>query len=503
MCAWAFSDSFDCYAAIADATNGYWDSGALGSGTMAPGRFAGSQGVVSGLGSNVWLTKTSSVNDAVHHITIALMQSATFGTSTLGVYLQLLDGATGQCAIVFNRNGTITLASGTPAGTTLATYASAFTTVSTWYQFEFEIIISNTVGRFRVRKNGNPADDFDSGAVLNTRVSANNYANKLVIGQQTTISSQTVDDLYWRSDASSVPWLGDIRCYTRMPASDAAVQFSRTPTGVLTQTVPTTAPSNAAAVNNIAHYTSVTAAYSGTVTGVSVPVAVVGTAVNIKCAIYADNAGVPGAVLASATAPVTPVIVGSHAFTFSPGVSVVQGAKYWIAAVVDGTISTSYPCFNVSNNILGATSSTSYASFPQSNPVVSNPALFTQKSWTYTATPANWQAVAEAQQDATTSYVYDSVVGHQDLYGIAAIASTPLTTFAVTTRAYAIKSDAGTRTMAVQLKSGGTTVASPTLVLTTSNWQWAWRHDTLDPATSGAWTAAAVNTINVGPLVVA
>ena len=115
----------------------------------------------------------------------------------------------------------------------------------------------------------------------------------------------------------------------------------------------------------------------------------------------------------------------------------------------------------------------------------------------------NYGAVAEAQQDATTSYVYDSVPGHADFYGIAAIASTPLTTFAVTTRAYAIKSDAGTRTAAVQLKSGSSTVASPTVVLTTSNWQWAWRHDTTDPATGAAWTAAAVNVAQVGPVVIA
>jgi hypothetical protein len=115
----------------------------------------------------------------------------------------------------------------------------------------------------------------------------------------------------------------------------------------------------------------------------------------------------------------------------------------------------------------------------------------------------NYMMVAEAQQDATTSYVYDSVPGHADFYGINAIASTPLTTFAVTTRAYMIKSDAGTRTAAVQLKSGGTTVASPTVVLTPSNWQWAWRHDTTDPATGAAWTAAAVNVAQVGPTVIA
>ena len=167
------------------------------------------------------------------------------------------------------------------------------------------------------------------------------------MGMQASINAQHFDDLYWRSDASSVPWMGDIRCYTRMPASDAAVQFSRS-------------------------------------TGAS-----------------------------------------------------------------------------------------------------------------------NFSCVDEPQQNTTTDYVFSSTPGHADFYGIAAIASTPLTTFAVTTRAYGIKSDAGTRTMAVQLKSGGTTVASSTVVLTPSNWQWAWRHDTLDPATGAAWTAAAVNTAQVGPTCIA
>jgi hypothetical protein len=116
---------------------------------------------------------------------------------------------------------------------------------------------------------------------------------------------------------------------------------------------------------------------------------------------------------------------------------------------------------------------------------------------------ANYMMVAEAQQDATTSYVYDSTPGDADFYGIAAIASTPVSTFAVVTRGYMQKSDAGTRTAAVQIKSGGTTVASPTLVLTTSGFLWAWRMDLTDPATSAAWTAAAVNNVTIGPTTVA
>ena len=497
--AWSFGDGFDCYAAATDAINGYWDSGTVIF-TLDPGRFLGSR-AMTGANNTALLVKSSGSNDAVHHIVVAFSTTAAIAGTNLGQYLQLGDGATGQCAIVFRSDGAILLTSGTAAGATLATYAGAFTAASTWYAFEFEVIINSTTGRFRVRKNGNAVDDFDSGAVLNTRGgTANNYANRLTVGRQATVA-QTFDDLFWRSDASSVAWMGDIRCFTRMPASDASVQFSRTPTGVLTQTVPTTAVASTSIFNTVARFTQFTAAYSGTVTGVGVAVST-GNSGNMKCAIYADNAGAPGTVLASATAPVTPVVGGTNAFTFSPGVSIVKGTAYWMTCMCDTTVG-SYTQNNTSA-ATSATASASYATFPQANPVVTIPSSQTQFSWTYTATPANWQAVSEAQQDATTSYVYDSTPGHADFYGVASIASTPVSTIALVTRAYMQKSDAGTRTAAVQLKSGAAAaVASPTLVLTTSGWQWTYRMDLTDPNTSAAWTAAAVNNVTVGPTVIA
>ena len=48
-----------------------------------------------------------------------------------------------------------------------------------------------------------------------------------------------------------------------------------------------------------------------------------------------------------------------------------------------------------------------------------------------------------------------------------------------------------------------TTVASPTLTLTTSGWLWALRMDLVDPNTSAAWTVAAVNVAQIGPVVIA
>jgi hypothetical protein len=310
---------------------------------MQTGRFSGSNSWFPQ--SNSRLDKISSVNDGAHHFAFAVRTATALSGSGNGFYITLCDGATAQCSIVIRQDGAILLTSGGPLGGTLATYASALTAISTWYHFECEVVVHGTTGSFKVRKNGNSVEDFSLGS-LNTRVSANDYANKIQIGNATAIG-HWVDDFFWKSSAAAGTWLGDIRCYTRMPASDQSVTFS---------------------------------------------------------------------------------------------------------------------------HLSGST---------------------------------NYEMVDEAQQDGTTTYVYDSTVGHADFYGIASISATPATVIATTARAYALKSDAGTRTLAVQVKSGATTAASPTLVLTTSGWQWAWRTDTTDPATGAAWTPAAVNTCQIGPKVIA
>jgi len=226
---YVFGDGLDCYAATADMLLGYWDGG-LGTNvnlTLQPGRFAGGQALQFGGAAFVLLTKSSAVNDAVHHISVAYRQTLALSGTTLGLYFQFIDNVTNQCCIVFRSDGTILLTSATPAGTTLATYAGAVTAQNTWFQFEFEVVINNTSGSFKARKNGNSTDDHSTTGI-NTRPGANSYANKLTVGQQATFVSWQIDDLLWRSDAAAVPWLGDIRAYTRMPASDASVTFTRT-----------------------------------------------------------------------------------------------------------------------------------------------------------------------------------------------------------------------------------------------------------------------------------
>lgn len=222
-----FGDGFDCYAAWNDAVAGYWDSGSAGANVFVAGRFAGSQ-ALSHVSATGILVKSSGVNgDAVHHVSLAFRQTAALSGTSAGLGLVFTDGVTPQCSVVFRSDGAILLTAGLPTGTTLATYAGAVSAQNTWFHFEIEVVVSNTAGWMKVRKNGNTTDDFTSSLTLDTQATANAYANKLQVGEWVTVNAQQIDDLLWRSDASSVPWAGDIRCITRMPASDVSVQFSR------------------------------------------------------------------------------------------------------------------------------------------------------------------------------------------------------------------------------------------------------------------------------------
>jgi hypothetical protein len=342
-----------------------------------------------------------------------------------------------------------------------------------------------------VRKNGNTSNDFTSATNLNTRAgTANNYANRLSVGHSTASpSGQQLDDLLWRSDASSVAWVGDIRCYTRMPASDAAVQFARTPTSN-TQTPFTTGTTNAV-TNGVGRYTPFTAAYDGTISTATVSLSA-GYTGNMKCSIFASSGGVPTTVLGSANVLANPV-TGSNTLTFGTPVAVTKGAVYLIGFDSDTTSGT----YNVGGNNTGYTSTTTYASFPAASPTT---ALGNAIVCSLTITLPNFATVSETLQDGTTSYVYDSTVNDADFYTIAPIAVTPISVVAVTTRGFLQKSDAGTRGAAVQLKSGAVTVAS-TATLLSSSWGWLWRTELNDPNTSAAWTAAAVNNVQIGPKV--
>lgn len=504
VCAWFFGDSFDLYSTITDC-GGYWDGTFGGTASLtlsASGRFTGSRGISPATIATVpYITKTSGANDSVHHITLAFQQTATLTGSALAFFCTLYDGATAQCTIIFRSDGALLLTSGIVTGTVLATYTGAVAATNTWYAFEIEVVINNTTGSISVRKNGNTSNDFSLGS-LNTRNSTNNYANKLGIGADAG-TAQIIDDLLWRSDASSVPFVGDIRCFTRMPASDASVAWSRSGTTVPVTPVQTAA-SNTNGLLNTAKYQSFTAPCSGTIGTMTLNCTAAMTG-NIKAAIYASSGSAPTTPLGTAT-PVNNPAIGTVTLTFASPPSVTQGTQYYAALIADnstGTFAYSTTQPLGMSTLSSPVNTPTYATFPLTGPtgLSATPTVNYQFTVNISAT-TNSAFVADIQQDGANSYVYSSTVSQSDLYGIAAIGSTPSSIVGVTTRGYFQKSDAGTRNVAVQLQSGGTNTQGASTALNTA-WGWISKTDLVDPNTGAAWTATGVNNAEIGALVTA
>jgi hypothetical protein len=446
--------------------------------------------------TNPFLSKSSGSNDAVHHVNLALRQTTAFSGTTNILCIQFVDGVTNQCCVVFRSDGALLLTSGSQSGSTLATWATAIIGVSVWHSYEIEVVVNNSTGSIAVRRNGNTSNDF-SATGLNTRGgTANNYANKVQLGSTSGSFVQDIDDFLWRSDASSVSWIGDVRAAQMMPASDASVQFSKGPsTYALTPYSVSTTFGNSAGT---ARYSAFTASYDGTIASVIINLGA-GFTGNMKLSLFASSdsstTSVPTTVLGSATTITNPA-TGNNTFVFSSPPSVIKGTRYYVG--VDTDTSSGTIVVGSQNNNLGLTSATAYGSFPAAGPSVGSstgmPLITVNHNVGSNATLVN-----ESQENTTTDYVYDSTVGHADFYNISTI-PTSSTVTAVTTRGYLCKSDVGVRSAQLQLASGVTTVQSTPLLLSTS-FQWAYRTDTVDPNTGSAWSASNVNSITIGPLV--
>lgn len=498
--AWFFGDGFDLYALPADmyANASYWDSGSGGAANLYPGRFTGSRGLRCVNASGTYGVKSSGQNDNVHHINVAFIIPSTITAGTNGFFINFRDGTNYQCTVVFSVDGAIRFYSGSTAGTLIATYSGAVTAAALWAGFEIEVVIHNTAGSVAVRKNGNPVNDF-SATALNTRAgSTNNYANRLEMGCTQINVDFAIDDFLWRSDSSSVAWAGDIRCHTRMPATDASVQW--TPSGgiVPVSNFPEAATSNVTA-QNTARYMPFVAPFDGTISSVSVQCVTAATA-SFKCCIYASAAGLPTTVIDNAGVVTNPG-VGTLTWTFATPVPVTRGTTYFVGfcgsassgsiGYTGGTLQTYFPLTNA----------TVYASFPVANPTGLSTGFNYKLVINITPTGAvNAPFVADTQQDAAVSYVSSSTVGQIDLYGIAPIGSTPVGVLGVTTRTLAQKTDGGPRSLGLKVKSGATDVTGTSTPLNTI-WGWVWRVDVNDPATSAPWTPVAVNNLQVGETV--
>ena len=115
---------------------------------------------------------------------------------------------------------------------------------------------------------------------------------------------------------------------------------------------------------------------------------------------------------------------------------------------------------------------------------------------------SNFALVDEATVNGDTDYVSGSTVGDSDLYGLGDLSDTPTTIHAVVVSAFAEKTDAASRSIGLQAKSGATTSVSGNLAVNAAYGKYEYILQN-DPNGAVAWTGAAVNAMQAGMKVAA
>ncbi len=108
----------------------------------------------------------------------------------------------------------------------------------------------------------------------------------------------------------------------------------------------------------------------------------------------------------------------------------------------------------------------------------------------------NYALVDEVPPD-TADYVGSATTGDKDTYAAANLAEVTGTVFGVQQLAYALKTDAGSRSLATVVRSNGTDYDSSDLALATTV-QYIRSLRETDPDTAAAWTIAGVNAAEFG-----
>lgn len=110
---------------------------------------------------------------------------------------------------------------------------------------------------------------------------------------------------------------------------------------------------------------------------------------------------------------------------------------------------------------------------------------------------SNYAMVDDTTSNGDTDYVQGSVVGDLDLYSHPALSSVPTSIFAVQVTAFARKTDASTRAIALSILSGATSSDGPDFYLAADYGKFD-RIIQSNPDTSTDWSASEVNSLVFG-----
>jgi hypothetical protein len=485
-----FWDGFDKYGPVNQVTGamtpglfGEWTSG---SATIVAGRFAGSYAVQVSGNSSLLRTLPNNYGRLIGGIAI---QPNLANYSGVNLY----DGTNRQCSIGFNSSGKLILTNGDLSGTVLAT-ASGSITSNSWHYLEWDITLGAS-GAYTVWLDG--VQQFTGTG--NTKTTSNSYANGIGLETWTGGVVTNFDDMYLFDNTGSAnnAVRGDSRVETLFPTADAAVQFTlgQGVIGAYWTISNNTSDSPGA---NVLYLRRFTPSVSGTLQSLSVLPMTTSATANVKPVVYADNGGAPGNLLSSG-AQVTGTTTGTAlTMALTTPQTLTAGTPLWLGYITDTSINLERQDNNTYPTNAGYSAGITYASgAPATAPAMSSGRSSYMLWGNVTGIAGNWSEENALPPGGDLSCVTSNTVGAEDRYNFGILSSTPTNIAGVKVSALMRKSDAGARTVTLQLKSGATEVAGSAQAPSVSYTYLSSYFDT-DPNTGAAWTASAVNSLSAG-----
>jgi hypothetical protein len=107
-----------------------------------------------------------------------------------------------------------------------------------------------------------------------------------------------------------------------------------------------------------------------------------------------------------------------------------------------------------------------------------------------TGAVVNWYESAQNPALGSQSYVFDTIVGHEDLYGFGLLSVVPTAIYTVALKGYVQKSDVGFRSVSLRISSGGVdnSGSGGSFVPNVNGFLWHTSNFPTDPSTGLAWT---------------
>lgn len=494
-----FQDGFDKYGPMGTElwldggtnwknTTTEWDLGNAGQfTTIAP--------ALGGLGFSVQFASSAWMQKGLPNNFTRFIGGMAISSSANG-YIQFYDSTTAQLTILINAAGKCEVRRGGTGATLIATSLESFAPGDS---LEFDIVINGTTGVLKVYKNTVLTSINLTGQ--DTNATANNYANAFRLGQDS--GSTKMDHFYlwsYLAAGGGDTIFGSPVIETSLIVSESAVQSA---IGSAVFGYPTLV-SNTGGTGGFGNSNLLLIPFTPTVNCTLDSVAWIPAASGSNSCRAVLYNGSGSTKIAEGTIVTGFTTNNVMTLPFSSGQALTAGTPYWFG-VYNQTNTSFWQAVGSGSGAYLASSGTWPTSASSISPTGNTlPGIMWGNLSGITDRAKILDQLTmfpppDSGKSGYLNYVYEDTVGERDVYNVAPLFSNPAVVGLVAVKAYIGKSDGGTRTIDLEVKSSSTFGAGNNAGLSpTTAMGWQSSYFLTDPNTGSAWTGANASAARIG-----